>query len=268
MAQQAVSLEPDNWRHHFRLGHAQWGEARLRALDHAIDLYPHFAYARLDMAMVHVARGHVDAAREVVQAGVAEQDRQSRAAERYPAVGFHYLLGALNAMAGHHEAALVEFDREVEQAHQRGLYRAEYAASSLVWRGHAALHLGRLDEAADAFRTALTFIEGYPRARLGLALVHDRLGRPADAAAARADAHAFVTGLRQTDRTAEWLYGSACLSAADGNAPAAAACLNQLLDGLPASAVGWQLPLDPVFLGLHGAPGFARLLDRLADRAK
>ena len=24
-------LEPDNWRHHFRLSYASWGEARLRA---------------------------------------------------------------------------------------------------------------------------------------------------------------------------------------------------------------------------------------------
>ena len=68
-AQQAVSLEPDNWRHQYRLGHALWGEARLRAFERALALYPQFAYARFEMAMVHVARGQFDAALDIVQRG-------------------------------------------------------------------------------------------------------------------------------------------------------------------------------------------------------
>ena len=51
-AQAAVAIEPDNWRHQFRLGHALWGEARLDALRRALVVYPEFAYARFEMAMV------------------------------------------------------------------------------------------------------------------------------------------------------------------------------------------------------------------------
>jgi len=267
-AKQAVALEPDDWRHHFRLGHAQWGGARLRALEHALGLYPHFAYARLEMAMVFVARGQLGEATARVEQGAAEQDRQSQTANRYPAVAFHYLLGALRATAGDYDGALAEFDREVEQAHQHGLYRAEYAAASLIWRGHAALALGRADEAIAAFTAAHTFIEGHPRAWLGLALAHARRGAAAEAAAAREQARAFVAGLRQPDRHAEWLMGSACLAAAAGEADAAVAALNQLLDAVAPSAVGWQIPIEPTFLPLRGHPGFTNLLARLADLAK
>jgi TolB-like protein/cytochrome c-type biogenesis protein CcmH/NrfG len=267
-ARQAVALEPDNWRHQFRLGHANWGSARLRALEQAIALYPHFAYARLEMAMVFVARGDADAAWRHVQQGAAEQERQSRTANRYPSVAFHYLMGALRASAGDYHAALDAFDREVRQAGERGLYRTEYAVASLVWRGHASIEMGRLDEAVDAFRAALTFIDGHPRALLGLSRALTLQHHETDAAEARRTARTFVAGLRQPDRTAEWLHGTACLAAAEGHADEAVAALGQLLDDLPPSVVGWQLPIDPTFLSLRGHPGFTALLGRLADRAK
>ena len=37
-AQRAVTLEPESWRHQYRLGHARWGAARLRALARALAL--------------------------------------------------------------------------------------------------------------------------------------------------------------------------------------------------------------------------------------
>jgi DNA-binding winged helix-turn-helix (wHTH) protein len=267
-AARAVSLEPDNWRHQFRLGHAHWGEARLAALARALELYPHFAYTRLDMAMVLVARGQFDRALDLARLGAAEQDRQSRTADRYPAIGFHFLIGALTASAGRYADALPQFDSEVEQAGQRGLYRAEYAAASLVWRGFALLHLDRIDEAAEAFRSAEQHVEGYPRAVLGQATVLERRGQRAEAAVLQRQVHAFVFGLRQPDRTAEWLYGQACLAAAALDAEGAASALNQLFDSLPPSAVAWQLPIEPVFLGIRQDPRFAEVLGRLADRAK
>jgi len=266
-ALRAVALDPGDWRHHFRLGHALWGSARLRALEHALELYPHFAYAPLEMAMVLVARGQLGDAMAIAQRGAAEQDRQSATANRYPSVAFHYLLGSLRAITGDYAGALAEFDCEVAQAAQHGLYRTEYAASSLIWRGHATLALGRVDESADAFRRALTFIEDHPRALLGLAEALSRQGRRADAERARDKARAFITGVRQPDRSAEWLYGTACLAAAAGDADAAAAALNQLLDQVAPSAVGWQLPIDPTFVAHRKHPQFLGVLARLAQRA-
>ena len=267
-AQQAVSLEPDSWRHRFRPGHAHWGEARLRALDRTLALYPQFAYARFEMAMTHVARGHFDAALHIVHEGAGEQDRQARTVDRFPAVGFHWLLGALHGARGDYDGAIVEFDRETERADQRRLYRAEYSAAALVWRGYALLQLGRLDDAAEAFGGALRYVDGYPRALLGLSTVRAGQGRNADAATARDEARRFVEGLRQADRTAEWLFGTACIAAAEDDHESTVRALGQLLDSLPPSAVAWTLPIEPAFLGLHGQTGFARLLDRLADRAK
>jgi DNA-binding winged helix-turn-helix (wHTH) protein/Tfp pilus assembly protein PilF len=267
-AAQAVTLEPDNWRHHFRLGHAHWGQARLTALAHALELYPHFAYTRLDTAMVLIARGQDARAMDVVRQGVAEQDRQSLTADRYPAIGFHFLTGALHAARGAFLPALEEFDREVEQAGQRGLYREEYAAASLVWRGYAALQLDRVDDAADAFTSAEAYLDDYPRALLGQATVAIRRGDRARADALQRQAQAVVAGMRQPDRPTEWLYGRACIAASVGDASTAAALLNQLLDGVPASFVGWQLPIDPAFMAIRHDAGFTGVLARLADRAK
>jgi len=266
-AGRAVAIEPDNWRHQFRLGHAQWGDARLRALTRALELYPHFAYTRLDMAMVLIARGDFDRARAIVRTGSAEQDRQSRTADRYPAIGFHFLTGAMHASQGAFDAAFDEFDREVAQARQRGLYREEYAAASLVWRGYAALQLGQLDEAERAFRSAEEYMDHYPRAIIGLSEVARRRGDRAAAAEWLNQAEAVVAGMHQADRPAEWLYGRACLAAADGDANGAAACLNQLLDSVLPSFVGWQLPIDPAFLSIRGEAGFTGVLNRLAERA-
>src|SRR4029078_4884144 len=39
-ARHAVALEPTNWRHYFRLGHASWGDARLRAAETTLGHYP------------------------------------------------------------------------------------------------------------------------------------------------------------------------------------------------------------------------------------
>ena len=61
-ARRATALEPDNWRHHYRLAYGSWGEERLRAVDRALTLMPGFAPARMLACMVFVARGTLDRA--------------------------------------------------------------------------------------------------------------------------------------------------------------------------------------------------------------
>ncbi len=48
-ARRAVALEPGNWRHLFRLGHASWGDERLRAGAATLALYPDFAFAHFQI---------------------------------------------------------------------------------------------------------------------------------------------------------------------------------------------------------------------------
>ncbi len=265
-AQQAVAIEPDNWRHQYRLGHALWGAARLRAFERTLALYPQFAYARFEMAMVHVARGRFDMALDLVQRGAGDQDRQTRSLDRFPAVGFHWLLGAMRAADGDLTGARTAFDRELDQADERRLYRTEYAAAALASRGHICLLLDEIDDAAVAFTAALKYLPRHPPALIGLAAARTRSGH-GDAPAREGEAQATIARLNTPERASEWLYASAVAGAAAGAGAAAAGALERLLDLAPSSYLGWSIPVDPAFLSLHGEPAFAAVLARLAERA-
>src|SRR6185503_9989859 len=125
-ARRAVALEPANWRHFFRLGHASWGDERLRAAANTLALYPDFAFAHFQVAMVHVARSHLSDAEAVLRQGAAVQDRQIARGERYPGLGLHWLLGLVRLAQDDIEEALEEFDRERALAQPHRLYGREY----------------------------------------------------------------------------------------------------------------------------------------------
>ena len=55
-----MTLEPDNWRHHFRLSFVSWGEERLRAAHRTLALLPDFPLAH--WLCGHRARGAAGAA--------------------------------------------------------------------------------------------------------------------------------------------------------------------------------------------------------------
>jgi tetratricopeptide (TPR) repeat protein len=238
----------------------------LRAFERALALYPQFAYARFEMAMVHVARGRFDVALDLVQRGAGDQDRQTRSLDRFPAVGFHWLLGAMRATGGDLAGARTAFDRELAQADERRLYRTEYAATALVSRGHLCLHLGEIAGAEEAFVAALKYLPRQPQALIGLAASRTRAGR-ADAKARAGDARTAVAALNTPERTSEWLYATASAGAASGDVAAATAALGRLLDTATSSYLGWTIPVDPAFLSVRGEPAFAAVLARLAERA-
>ena len=75
------------------------------------------------------------------------------------------------------------------------------------------------------------------------------------------------SALNTPERASEWLYATASAGAASGDVAAATAALGRLLDASPSSYLGWTIPVDPVFLSLHGEPAFAAVLARLAERA-
>src|SRR5581483_11354066 len=99
----AVSLEPDNWRHHVRLSYGSWGEERLRAARRALTLVPGLAMAHWLAATVHVAReAFVDAERDL-RAGL---EAQQQAAGPFSSVALHWLSGLLFLRRGEHDRAL------------------------------------------------------------------------------------------------------------------------------------------------------------------
>jgi DNA-binding winged helix-turn-helix (wHTH) protein len=270
-AEQAVHLAPDDWRQQFRLGHASWGQARLGALARALAFYPDFAYAQFERAMVLVARGEFAAAATIARDSVAAQDRDARSANRFPAIGFHWLSGALAAADGRHDAAIDHFDREIALIDHRRLYGPEYGAAALVGRAHAELALGRVESSLRSFQDAERHVRGYARAVVGQLAAFERLGRARDAAAARDRVARATAGLRSTGRAAEAALveaSAALVAGGDAAAESAAALLHRWLDGAPVSPFGWWIPLEPGLASLRGRPEFQRLLSRIAERAR
>ena len=255
-ARRAVAIEPSNWRHLFRLCHASWGDERLRAAAHTLALYPDFAFAHFQTAMVHVARGHLREAEAVLRQGAAVQDRQIGRGGRYPALGLHWLLGLVRLAQNDVEEAIAEFDREHKLAEPHRLYGREYAMAALLGRGAALLTAGRTADATDSFQRALTLYPDNGSALLGLAIargeqapdgslvVLDR-SRPVEAALVRAQ---ILTARHDRDN--------------------AVAALEQMLDATLPGFAGWTIPVEPFLKELHRTEGFAGILTRLAERAR
>ena len=267
-AQQAVALEPESWRNQYRLGHALWGEPRVRALERTLSLYPQFEYARFELAMVQVARGDLDEAAELVLRGIAGQDRAARARDRFPAVGFHWLLGAISAARGRAGDAIEEFDREIAQHDRRRLYSPEYAAAACVSRGHLRAAAGDHADAIDDFTRALRYTDGYPRAYVGLRAADAATGQPAAAARAGDEVARAVAALAAAGRLADAHYLELIAAGSAHDREAALRAAATILELEPAGFAGWQLPLEPCTAALRQDPAWSRVLKRLADRAK
>jgi len=267
-AQRAVTLEPESWRHQYRLGHARWGAARLRALARALALYPQFSYAQFETAMVHVARGQLDIAEQLARLGMGEQDRQAQPGNRFPAVGFHWLLGAIEMQGGRFGPAVEQFERELALVDRRRLYGPEYGAVTLVSRGHAEIGLNRPDAARASFQLARTYVPGYARAFVGEAAAEAKLGNREAEGAAWSEAAAARASLEKTNRPHDALYALACEAALRGDAKRAATSLEDLLSSLPACYAAWTLPIEPCFRALRGESAFSSVLGRLAQRAE
>jgi tetratricopeptide (TPR) repeat protein len=256
-ARRAVALEPGNWRHLFRLGHATWGDERLRAAAATLDLYPDFAFSHFQTAMVHVARGRLRDAETVLRQGAAVQDRQIARGGRYPALGLHWLLGLVRLAEGDAAEALDEFDRERRLAEPHRLYGREYSAHALLGRGAALLRSDRPREAIDAFNAALGMYPDDGAMRLGLALAERALGEK------RGQISIFEFESR--DRTAPMLRAQ--LLAADGNPGGAIATLESLLRDAPPGIAGWTIPVEPFLSQLSSDQRFTGVLKALALRA-
>jgi adenylate cyclase len=266
-ARRAVALEPSNWRHLFRLGHASWGEHRLRAAARTLALYPDFAFAHFQTAMVHVARGDLAQAESVLRHGAAVQDRQIARGERYPALGLHWLLGFVRLAQDDVDDALEEFDCERTLAEPHRLYGPEYAMNAIYGRGAAFVRAGRFAEAAESFEQALAIYRDHPQSHLGLAIAE----RAGGASVKSEDSLTAVErALIRLDRArpVEAALVRSQLLTARGSFEEAIRTLRHVLSTAPPGFAGWTIPIEPVFRQLQGKQGFTDVLQLLARRAR
>lgn len=266
-ARRAVVLEPGYWGHHFRAGHAAWGDERLRALARVMDLYPDFPFAHFEIAMVHIARGALAPAESVLREGTIVQDRQADLKQRYPARGLHWLLGLVRLAQGDVAEAAAEFDKE------RGcgtgqLYGPEFVMNACDGGGFAALRGGDPAAAVAHFTRALELFPEHARslAGLGSALAAAGDRRAADDAFARCAA--AITALRKGGRAAEATIAQAFLDAATGRHREAIECLRTLLERADLPFTGWTIPVEPLLEPLRPLRDFQDVLQALAARAR
>jgi DNA-binding winged helix-turn-helix (wHTH) protein/tetratricopeptide (TPR) repeat protein len=266
VARRAVQIEPQYWAHQFRLGHAAWGEERLRALSRALELYPDFPFAHFEAAMVHIARCALDRAEQILREGAVVQDRQAGRRQRYPARGLHWLLGLTRLGRGDRAEALAEFDREIAGGAGQ-LYAAEFTMNAYDGRGFALLQSGQPEEAAGMFRRALERYPNHARSRLGLAAALRQLGRTtADAEFARA--RTAIEELRRGGRGSEATLAEAFEHAVLGREAETIAALHRLLDEAEQPFAGWTIPIEPFFAPLADTAGFRDVTRRLTERAR
>jgi tetratricopeptide (TPR) repeat protein len=255
------------WRHLFRLGNATWGDARLQAAASTLALYPDFAFAHFQMAMVYVARGQLAQADTVLLHGASVQDRQIHRHDRFPALGLHWLRGLVRLAHDDMPEALAEFDREVRLADPHRLYGREYAMAALQGRGFALLCARQHQDAAEAFERSLELYPACTQSRVGLAQALRGQGKNASADREFGTADHAVVTLTQR-RPIEGAMARAHILSAQGRVGDVAQALGRLLAEAPPGFAAWTLPIDPLFRPLHGDRLFATVLARLAERAR
>ena len=262
----AVALEPGNWRHHFRLGHAAWGDERLRAADATLLHHPGFAFAHFQAAMVHVARGDLARAERVLLDGAALQDRQKTKRERFPALGLHWLLGCVRLAGGAVDVAIADFECEIALADPVRLYGREFAMHAHLGLGCAHARAGRHGEARQAYAAALEAYPDHAQTHLAAARSCGALGHAAEQTRHRAAALAACDTLGRT-RPVEAGLVRAYQFAADERVDAAVAELGTMLTAAPRGFAGWTLPVEPLLDGVRAQGAFGPVQHALAQRA-
>ena len=266
-ARRATALEPENWRHHYRLAYGTWGEERLRAVDRTLALMPGFAPARMLASMVFVARGTLDRAERETAIGVETQRQNLADRTPLPAVGFHWLRGLILAAKGDRDGALACCEDEIAAATGGHVYAREFAANALVASGF--LHLAQRNAAAAqaAFARVLADAAGHPKASVGAYAVAAASRDQAAIDRARAATDAVIGELTGSERHAEAALVAAGAQIVRGEIDQATHTLDRLLTSAPPGPAGWIIPIDPMLAAVHESRGKQALLARLAARA-
>jgi len=259
-SRRAVTLEPDNWRHHFRLAFVGWGEERLREARRTLALLPGFPLAHWLAATVHVARQALGEAERELVAGIAVQDSQSAGQSRFSGVALHWLLGLLHLNAGDDARALEEFERELSFEGSGHVYARECCANTWYAIGSVKLRQGRREEARDAFNQALERVAIHPMARVGLAASTSSDAREVTRAATAAYRTPMIGSLDAA------MARALPLVLAGAHKEAARLLDGALADAVPGNA-GWLMPVEPLLNVTADPAVWAPVLARLRTRA-
>ena len=240
-SRKALTLDPDDWTHHFRLAAVSWGSERLRAARQALALRPGLALAHWFAATVFVARGDLDRAREHLCEGSAAQDAQ-QADGRFRAAGLHWLLGLVLFAQGREDDALAEFQRELALEDLGHVYGREASANTFYALGAHHVRAGREDEATFAFREALKRVPGHALASLCVPRRND-----ANAAVSPASLLGRVPAIAiDVLDSVDTAVGAAIWLTMQGrHQEATGLCVAALHRAAPGSS-GWILPVEPM----------------------
>src|SRR5688572_2016330 len=264
----AVALEPNDWRHQFRLGVAAWGNERLSCLSEVERRYPEFAHGYFSTAMLLVARGHLHEAAAALERGLSYEHRNPLGSSRYPGSGLHWLLGLIRWAADDDRAGARE-QLELELAfHGNVLYAAEYSMNAFDGLGFLALTEGRADDAEPMFAQSLVEYPDHPSSIIGMAQTRRAQNDPAraDELMQHADRaiHELVAGGRkiaaETAR-AHWLVAS-------GQPDVACQTLLRMIDAAPPGTAGWNLPVEPWLAPIRQTPACQGVFARVKERAR
>lgn len=266
-ARRATALEPNNWRHHYRLAYGSWGEERLRALDRALSLMPEFAPARMLACMVFVARGSMARAEQEAAVGVEAQRRQHVDHTPLPAVGLHWLHGLLRAAAGDHQTAIAAFNEEIAEAASGHVYAREFGVNAHVASGFVKLAQDDVQGASDAFSRALAQDATHQKAHVGQYAIAMRSRDSGSIATSRAALESAIGELTRRGREAEAALVTAGAHIVRGEIDHAVAGLDRLLSTAPPGPAGWIIPVDPMLAAVRNHAGKQALFAKLAARA-
>lgn len=266
-ARRATALEPDNWRHQYRLAYATWGEERLRAVDRTLALMPGFAPARMLSGMVFIARGAFDRAERDASIGAEAQRQHASDHTPLPAVGLHWLRGLILASKGDPRGAVACFDEEKTAGSTGHIYAREFAVNALVAAGFTHLAQKNSQAASAAFTQALAEAANHPKALVGMYAVAALAGDQSALDAARTATEAAIADLVRGERHVEAGLVAAGAHIVRGRVDDAVEGLDRLLTTAPAGPAGWIIPVDPMLAAIHGTRGAPALFSRLAARA-
>jgi DNA-binding winged helix-turn-helix (wHTH) protein len=261
-ATRAVTLEPDNWRHRFRLSYVSWGDERLRAAHQTLTLLPNFALAHWLAATVHVARQALGEAERELAAGLAPQVGQPIGGARFSAVALHWLMGLICLARGDEARALEEFERELSDASAGQLYARECAANTWYAIGALRLRQSRPADASAAFLRAIDHVPAHPMARVGLVAS----GASSSIAPALVETAGGQAIRRRTSPVDAAVFQAAQLAVAGAQAEAAR-ILDDALAAEPAGNAAWLLPIEPLLQVTAHPDVWARALARVRNRA-
>ena len=258
---QALTLEPRNWRHHYRLAASSWGEDRLRSVERAEALLPGFPWARTLAAMVLIARQSFEFARHAAERGATEGIAQSDGG-LHQAHGLRWMRGLTALARGAQDDALEDFRAEAaHSAAGASVYARECSVIAHEALGFVHLTRGEAVAAHAAFQAAATASPGHGRALLGLAVAEGHATEAIDRVGAAA---------QDLDRAGKVGERTLLLAAAHGWAGRGSdgvALVTEALTRTSPDPFGWSLPADAMFAPLRVVDGYHRVAALLALRA-